>query len=606
MTTKHLLEPELRAFAEDAKSQFPEKPTLEDLREARVKRKAAAVLIDDEEYDVKRTEVFIPPYDPESTTQARLVRCLLYEPRSGRTSGTTTAAYIHLHGGGYVLGLPEASDAANLRLASMLKIVVLSVDYRLAPEHTSPAALYDAFAALRHLHEHAEELMIDRDRIGCGGESAGGGLSAALAIYARDIGSYKLCFTMLTYPMLDDRTGGAECDIDPLVGHFVVTPQGIHNAWNAYLGESDELRAAPHVPARVESYSGLPPCWMFTSTLDAFRDENIEYARALMRAGVPCELVVYPGVCHKFMGVSASPSAKRYWDDIAKALRRGLRVSDDADAMPPPPSPPPPRRRRISEEGKTSGERLRLGMLTPSSNSVLEPLTAEMLEGIDGITAHFSRFRVLKITLEASVTQFDDTQPMLEAADLLADAKVDAICWNGTSAGWQGFDADERLVASITERTGIVACTSVLALNEALRVLKSKRVAFVTPYLDEIQDKIVANYRHAGFNVVAERHLGDPGNDSFASYSEDEIADMCRSVLHEAKPDAIAIFCTNFRGAAVAPRIEAEWPGVTVLDTVSLALWTSIRHARSSSSSSSSSDTPACPALTQWGKLFSL
>lgn len=219
----------------------------------------------------------------------------------------------------------------------------------------------------------------------------------------------------------------------------------------------------------------------------------------------------------------------------------------------------------------------RLGMLTPSSNTVLEPMTAAMLAGLPDVTAHFGRFRVVKISLEeASLGQFQ-MEPMLDAADLLADARVDTICWNGTSAGWMGFQTDRDLCAAIEARTGVAACSSVLALNEILERTGARRIAFVTPYLDDIQSAIVRTYRDAGWDVVAERHLGDPGNYSFCSYPETQITEMCRAVATE-KPDAISVFCTNFRGAGVAATIEAE-TGIPVYDTVSTALWTSMRFA---------------------------
>ena len=188
-------------------------------------------------------------------------------------------------------------------------------------------------------------------------------------------------------------------------------------------------------------------------------------------------------------------------------------------------------------------------MLTPSSNTVLEPLTSAMLADVPGVTAHFGRFQVLKISLDDDALGQFTMQPMLDAADLLADAKVQVICWNGTSSGWLGFQADHELCAAIETRTGAKACSSVLALNEILLNTGAKRIAFVTPYLDEIQSAINAHYTSEGFEVVTDRHLGDPGNYSFAEYTEAQILDMCRAVASE-KPDAISVFCTNFRGAA--------------------------------------------------------
>lgn len=220
-------------------------------------------------------------------------------------------------------------------------------------------------------------------------------------------------------------------------------------------------------------------------------------------------------------------------------------------------------------------KRVLLGMLTPSSNTVLEPVTAAMLGGLPEVSAHFGRFTVKEISLRAAaLDQFTDA-PFLDAARLLADAQLNVIGWNGTSAGWLGFDADVKLCKTIEDETGIPACTSMLALNEILETTGRKRFAIVSPYLDEIQDKMVANYNAAGFEVVAERHLNDRGNFSFSEISEERIERMCLEVA-EAKPEAIAIICTNMRGAPVAERMEKAL-GIPVYDTVSTVLWKSLR-----------------------------
>lgn len=217
----------------------------------------------------------------------------------------------------------------------------------------------------------------------------------------------------------------------------------------------------------------------------------------------------------------------------------------------------------------------RLGMLTPSSNTVLEPLTAAMLRDIPAVSAHFGRFRVLKISLETDALEQFTNEPMLDAAQMLADAKVDVICWNGTSSGWLGFESDISLCQQIEQRSGISACSSVLALNEILALRNATRIAFVTPYLDEVQQAVVNTYQNAGFDVVAEEHLGDAGNFSFSTYSEQQIVELCRKVAKH-KPQAICVFCTNFRGAPVASLIEQE-TGIPVYDTVATALWKSFR-----------------------------
>src|SRR6185312_17306754 len=129
----------------------------------------------------------------------------------------------------------------------------------------------------------------------------------------------------------------------------------------------------------------------------------------------------------------------------------------------------------------------RLGMLTPSSNTALEPITCAMLASISDVTAHFSRFKVTEIALsDTALRQFDDTE-ILRAAELLAHAKVDVIAWNGTSASWLGFDRDERLCERITGATGVPACTSVLAFREIFQITGVQRIGLVTPYRDDVQ-----------------------------------------------------------------------------------------------------------------------
>lgn len=210
-------------------------------------------------------------------------------------------------------------------------------------------------------------------------------------------------------------------------------------------------------------------------------------------------------------------------------------------------------------------------MLTPSSNTVLEPLTAAMLAGMADVTAHFSRFRVTEIGLSpAALGQFAP-EGILAAADLLADAKVDVIGWNGTSAAWLGFERDEVLCAAITARTGIAACTSVLAFRDLFRLGGFRRIGLVTPYSADVQERIRANWRDAGFACSAERHLGLSDNFSFGEVGEAEISRMAHEVAREGC-DVIAIVCTNLKGSALAPVLERQL-GIPVLDSISVTLW---------------------------------
>ena len=222
-------------------------------------------------------------------------------------------------------------------------------------------------------------------------------------------------------------------------------------------------------------------------------------------------------------------------------------------------------------------KRLLLGMLTPSSNTILEPVTSAMLSGIPNASAHFGRFPVTEIALsESALAQFNGTE-ILAAAELLSHGKMSTIGWNGTSSGWLGFDTDERLCASIEQRTGIAACTSVLALNEIFRLKGVQRFGLVSPYRDDIQERIIENYRNAGFECVAEEHLGKQDNFSFSEVTEDQLRTMVRTVA-AAKPQALAIFCTNLRGAPVVAQLEAEL-GIPIYDTIATIVWKSLKLA---------------------------
>jgi maleate isomerase len=222
-------------------------------------------------------------------------------------------------------------------------------------------------------------------------------------------------------------------------------------------------------------------------------------------------------------------------------------------------------------------DRIRLGMLTPSSNTALEPLTSAMVSGLPGVSAHFSRFTVTEISLrDAALGQFDDSK-IIEAAKLLADAKVDVIGWNGTSSGWLGFEADERLCRRITDATGIPATTSVLALNEILEKTGATEFGLVTPYLDDVQERIIANYARSGFTCIEERHLNLHVNFSFSEVTEDQIRAMVRQVAAK-KPKAISTFCTNLKAAQLVRELEAEI-GIPIYDTIATVVWKSLRMA---------------------------
>lgn len=215
-----------------------------------------------------------------------------------------------------------------------------------------------------------------------------------------------------------------------------------------------------------------------------------------------------------------------------------------------------------------------LGMLTPSSNTTLEPMTSAMVSTLPGVSAHFSRFTVTEISLGKQASgQFDNTK-ILDAAKLLADARVDVIGWSGTAASWLGFEADEHLCRRITESTGIPATTSVLALNEVLHRTGAKTLGLISPYLKAVQDKIIQNYGRSGIDITAERHLDLQVNYSFAEVTETQILEMARDVALQ-RPDAMTVMCTNLKGARLAERIEQE-TGIPLYDSVSTVVWKSL------------------------------
>lgn len=251
------------------------------------------------------------------------VRVLVYTPPA---PGTARPAYLYIHGGGYVLGNPEMMDRGSRLTALEQDCVVVSVDYRLAPETRWPGAVEDCYAALRWMHGQARQLGIDTARIAIGGESAGGGHAAALALLARDRGEFAICFQLLDCPMLDDRTGSSH-DLHPYCGEFIWTPENNRFGWRALLGMEPGSPQVPAdaVPARADNLAGLPPAFIAVGSIDLFLEEDIDYARRLTRAGVATELHVIPGGYHGF-GIAGedAPQVRTHMRLQREALSRAF------------------------------------------------------------------------------------------------------------------------------------------------------------------------------------------------------------------------------------------------------------------------------------------
>jgi acetyl esterase/lipase len=240
-----------------------------------------------------------------------------------RPAGTgERAGVLHLHGGAFTFGSIEMEHATSVRIASEVGAVVVSVDYRLAPEHPFPAGLEDCYTALGWMHDNAQRLGVDRDRIAVFGMSAGGGLAAGVALLARDRGGPSLCFQYLGIPELDDRLETAS------MRRFTDTPVWYRDAavlsWSRYLRGCEEPVSPYAAPARATDLSRLPKAFISTMEFDPLRDEGILYGLRLLEAGVSVELHQYPGTFHGSSLVADADVTRRQAAEQTAVLRRAL------------------------------------------------------------------------------------------------------------------------------------------------------------------------------------------------------------------------------------------------------------------------------------------
>ncbi len=250
------------------------------------------------------------------------VNIIVIDPSPGQES---RPVFLHTHGGGYITPNPAMAPMLQ-RVAMECGCVVVSVNYRLAPETRFPGSLLDNYAALSWVHSNAASLGIDPLRIAVGGESAGGGHAAALAIYARDRAEIPLLFQLLIYPMLDDRTGSTQ-PVPPHIGEFIWNAASNRYGWTALLGvPAGSAKVPPNsVPARINSVSGLPPTFIGVGSIDLFVNEDVAYAQHLINAGVPTELFVAPGAYHGFDILAPDvPVSKRFIECWHQALRNAF------------------------------------------------------------------------------------------------------------------------------------------------------------------------------------------------------------------------------------------------------------------------------------------
>lgn len=246
-------------------------------------------------------------------------------------AGEKRPAVLHIHGGGMVLGSALMASLTVPAIIEAIDAVTVSVEYRLAPETPFPGPQEDCYAALAWLFDQADDLGIDRERVLIMGESAGGGLAAAVALMARDRGEYRLAGQVLVVPMLDCRTGTDEDPWgNPVTGEFVWTRDANRIGWAALQGSYaiDDERKGWFSPSLADDLSGLPATYIATGALDLFLDENLDYARRLIASGVAVDLDLYAGAPHGFQFMAQAEVAKRADTDLRSSLRRMVAVSD--------------------------------------------------------------------------------------------------------------------------------------------------------------------------------------------------------------------------------------------------------------------------------------
>lgn len=249
---------------------------------------------------LQATETWIPRRDGGRQ------RLMIYRPPQAHPG---LPGVLWIHGGGYLMGVPEQDHATYQRLIAGAPCVIVAPDYRLGSEAPYPAALDDCYDALLWLKRHAAEIGVRDDQIAVAGMSAGGGLTAALSLYARDRGEVRIAFQMPLYPMIDDRMCTASStDNDAPVWDSV----SCRVAWQVYLGERYGKDVPPYAAAaRATDYRGLPPTCTFVGDLEPFRDETMEYVNQLQAAGVPVAFELYTGAFHGFDVIAPKAAVSR-------------------------------------------------------------------------------------------------------------------------------------------------------------------------------------------------------------------------------------------------------------------------------------------------------
>lgn len=309
------------AFDKDFIPYLPELPTVQDFSTVEKIQAMRAMRGEALQPIPPRDDVAMDDRAIAGLGEAPDISIRIYRPT--KSSDTPRPGFLEIHGGGFILGNIEMMDGWCQMIAAEVDVIVVSVEYRLAPEDPFPAGIEDCYAVLHWIHDNADELGIDPDRVAIGGQSAGGGIAAGLALMARDKGGPPICYQLLEIPELDDQLD------TPSMLAFQDTPfwnrPNAVFSWKHYLGP--DHRGEPSIyaaPARAKDLSGLPPSYVSTMEFDPLRDEGLRYAMGMLAAGVSVELHNYAGTFHGSAFLPEAEPTKRNTEEIVRILQRRL------------------------------------------------------------------------------------------------------------------------------------------------------------------------------------------------------------------------------------------------------------------------------------------
>lgn len=309
------------AFDKDFIPYLPELPTVQDFSTVEKIQAMRAMRGEALQPIPPRDDVAMDDRAIAGLGEAPDISIRIYRPT--KSSDTPRPGFLEIHGGGFILGNIEMMDGWCQMIAAEVDVIVVSVEYRLAPEDPFPAGVEDCYAVLHWIHDNADELGIDPDRVAIGGQSAGGGIAAGLALMARDKGGPPICYQLLEIPELDDQLD------TPSMLAFQDTPfwnrPNAVFSWKHYLGP--DHRGEPSIyaaPARAKDLSGLPPSYVSTMEFDPLRDEGLRYAMGMLAAGVSVELHNYAGTFHGSAFLPEAEPTKRNTEEIVRILQRRL------------------------------------------------------------------------------------------------------------------------------------------------------------------------------------------------------------------------------------------------------------------------------------------